>query len=514
MHEKQGEASLNNLSFLVKSFKDLLSTISTSLKMADNGFSMHTVPSGSFTGNETSEQPIIQLMSSELLSTDAMIPFIQASNQNTKTSIEQQQKLSDENDRKYEAVKEMIKASEKYRTIERLAFNIVKRNSEGTAETLSVQSKKGKGYVDRMVGPEIVGDEPKMSCAFSLWVCCRIGKDLNLYWGTEQIGVHNSTFLVMLFGVQNRDGHSPYTTAIGKELEIQARDVVGRLLWSARCSSPEGIGYIGSVPRWLFSLVPMVRQFFVGSCNRIEGPSNNASNSISHESGSCGIVQHQTLSNGSARQSEPIMIDDYHDLAVQNAAWMRERDYFKDSVAKGCRAVEEKKTRDKSRKVSRIAQLDVSSPQSINLNLREAQEKITQGAEAMRKRVSKQLSPNRFTCRQQFCEAIGLMLNTFKKDGKEDAIKKGFAVEVPMLSAQEKDIFESRDIFNSSILTARTLEGGNESEVHETNLRELQDMAERFPCLVLKLKYPVTIVEDGSGSGNMEGNQEIPNKYI
>ena len=450
--------------------------------MADNGFSMHTVPSGSFTGNEVPEQSIIQPMSSELLATDAVIPFIQALNQNTKRFIEQQQDLSLEDDRKYESVKEMIKASEN-RTIERLAFNVVERNSEGTAETLSVQSKKGKGCVDRMFGLEIVGDEPKMSCALSLWVCSRIGKDLNLYRGTEETGVHNSTFSVMLFGVQKRDGYSPYTTEIGKDLGIQARDVVGRLLWRARCSSPERIGYIGSVPRWLFSLLPMVRQFLIGSSNRIEGPSNNGRTSISRELGSSGIVKHQILSTGSTRQSEPIMIDDYHDLADQNTAWIRERDYFKDSVAKGCRAVEQKKPRDKSRKVSRISKLDVSSQQIITLNLREGQEKITQGAEAMRKKVSKQLSTNRCNCRQQFCEAIGFILYTLKKDGKEDAIKKGFAVEVPMLSAQEKEIFESRDRFNSSIPTARTLEGGNESEVHEPTCENYRIWRKGFPAL-------------------------------
>lgn len=206
------------------------------------------------------------------LPSDVMVPFMGEMNQNAKRIMDQQKKYKDDTDRKYEPMKELIKDCEEKSTQFSIG-NILDRRGAEKDDVLTTHSIKGKIRIQKISGIDIICDEKKLSWALSLWISARICDDLTPFWGNSDITHRNSTLAVMLFGVQRRDGHLPYSTTLGKDLGTQARAIVGRLLWTARCSGPIASDYNSSIPRWLFALVPVVRNHFTSTESRIRSRS-------------------------------------------------------------------------------------------------------------------------------------------------------------------------------------------------------------------------------------------------
>lgn len=434
-----------------------------------------------------------------------------AMSENTQKIVEQ---LKEDNERKYEAVKELIQASE-----ERAVLRASGRDSDSAIENgeeSTVNSKKGKVHVQKVSGIDVICDEDKMTWSLCLWVCDRVYEELNSFWVSSDTDIHNSTLALMFFGVTKPDGHSPYGTSIGKEAGLQARMVVGRLMWSARCDSPNKSKYSNSLPRWLFALVPVVRHSYVGTPYVGNNMSSAAPNSASNANLSSNSSSGEAGGSRSTRQSEPVIVDDYRDIADYNAAWSKERDLFKAAVAAGCRAVEQKKKRQNPRKITKRSQMDVTSHRSHNTNLRAAQKKIEDGSEAARKRCSSYLTTNRFNCRQQFFDAIGFILYKFNMVGEEKAKAEGFKLDMPSLSWNEKEVFLSREKFNRSIPSADTQQGSDLSDIAEGNMRKAQDITQMFPNLIVKLEYPVRIIDSPDGRRQRDTSEDVnvPSSYV
>ena len=201
--------------------------------------------------------------------------------------MDQQKQHKDDTDKKYENMKKLLKACEK-KSNHLSHDNSFDRRNKGYKNVLTTQSTRGKAHFQKVSGIDIICNETRLSWALSLWVCGRINDDLTRFWGRANISDCSSTFAVMLFGIQRRDGYLPCTTKLGKDLGLQARAIVGRLLWTARCSAPNSSKYTASIPRWLFALVPIVR-------DKIErSPSNTDSGSSSQERTSAGEISDRT----------------------------------------------------------------------------------------------------------------------------------------------------------------------------------------------------------------------------
>lgn len=313
----------------------------------------------------------------------------------------------------------------------------------------------------------------------------------------------------MLFGVQKCDGHLPYGTTLGYDLGGQARELASRLMWTARCSLPEKSNYNGKIPRWIFSLVPICRQSFIGTERRDQ----LISSTMLIMRTETGISSDQTVGSGSTRRSEAAIIDDYSDIAEDNAIWNKERIYFKESVAQGCRYVEQKEKRQRAKKISKITLIDVSAENRVNSSLIEAQNRIADGAEAVRKECSKCLSTNRYNCRTQFFDAVGFILFKFLMDGKDKATRDGFVINLPDLSNFEKENFMSMEAFSNAIPAAYTSQSGS-FETDEANIRLIQDLIQTFPNLVVHVEYPVKIVDDIGGQTRDSGAEKVvPDSY-
>lgn len=472
--------------------------------MNTNGFSVRTAPPGSLTMDETLQPRISHVPS------DIMLPFINVMNENTRRIISEQ-KI--DNEKRQEIVTNLIKASEE-RAVQRATASDLPGKAMGDVNELTAQSKKAVARIGKMNGIDVICEDAKLSRALSLWACARIAADLSIYWSNSEIAVRNSTFAVMLFGVQKSDGHEPYGTTIGKDLGIQSREVVSRLMWAARCTVPEKSNDNGMIPRWLFSLVPVCRQEFIGSQNTSQNSVNESPNIQADNTIPSGTLSDHAPRSGSTRTSEAAVIDDYRDLADSHEAWKKETAFFKIAVARGCRSVEQRKSCEKPRKSRKITQLGIVTELDADLNARNAQNSIAQGAEAVRKACSKFLSLNRYNCRQQFFEAIGFILYKFKVHGKEHANQEGFFLRVPTLSSREKEAFTSRENFNNAVPTTLISTENEGSRIDDINLRFVQDLIQQFPNLTAKLEYPVRIDDDADRRRHNESERNIPESYL
>lgn len=144
----------------------------------------------------------------------------------------------------------------------------------------------------------------------------------------------------------------------------------------------------------------------------------------------------------------------------------------------------------------------------------DARNRIADGAEAVRRECSKLLSMNRYNCRTQFYDAVGFILFKFSMDGKEKANSEGFVVDLPTLSAFEKETFTSREKLSNAVPAAITSDS-DVSDIDEANLRLIQDLPHKFPNLVVNIEYPVTIVDDvGDQTRYNGGDKRVPDSYI
>ena len=99
-------------------------------------------------------------------------------------------------------------------------------------------------------------------------------------------------------------------------------------------------------------------------------------------------------------------------------------------------------------------------------------------------------------------------------DGAQKARDQGFVLQLPELSDSEKQVFSSREEFANAVPKSRVMQGGEDSDVHDTNLRKVQDMVCSFPNLIVKLAYPVRIIDnDGDYQQSGEQRQEVPLNY-
>lgn len=463
--------------------------------MSNNASNVHSLPTDVHPSNDVLQSGYSQIPS------DIMLPVINAMNENTRKIIDQQ---IDDNQKRHEAVKDLIKASEE-RAVQRALTDSIKVDRAEGMQGSTTKSEKGKSLPEKVSGLDVLCKDNKMSRAVSLWCCLRTSLDLPIYWGSDSIDARNSTFAVMLFGVQKCDGHLPYGTSLGSDLGNQARELASRLMWTARCSVMRKSDYGGKIPRWNFSLVPVCRQPFTGSSTRVGSIVSRLPTAHGTEGAT---LSDRTPNSGSTRRSEATIIDDYSDIADCHSIWNKERDYFKVSVAQGCRYVEQKKHRQPARKVSRIAKMDVSSEQRINRSLLEAQNRIADGAEAVRKECSKFLSTNRYNCRKQFYDAVGFMLFKFSIEGKIKANREGFVIDMPDLSDLERDTYISREKFNNTVPAAYTSDN-EDLEIDEAKLRLIQDLIQKYPNLVVNIEYPVHIIDDVEGQEIRNATERI-----
>ena len=364
-------------------------------------------------------------------------------------------------------------------------------DSSNQCEKRSYNSKrKVSEPSEALEGVDAICEDAKVSAALSVWLCNRISSDLNLYWSSTPIDGHNSSLSVLLFGIQRKEGLGPYMTSLGKDMGTQAREVVSSLMWSARCANKLKTSYERPIPKWIYSLVPICRDLNLGL------PSHSSPNSAEKTPPSSVLPNERNNSSHSTQRSEANELQDYIDLADDTGAWRKEVTFFREAVFKGCQSVEQRKTKEKSRKQQRSSILQTMSAQSGNRNLSEAQEVISIGAQLVRKTYSNILSQNRCNARERFFDSIGFVLYKIQKMGRANAKAEGFDVEITPLSPAELQLMEDEIMWSENIKGARTSGDLPETDVSCTNQQYLKQLTEKFPSLKVRILYKVDVEKE------------------
>lgn len=354
-------------------------------------------------------------------------------------------------------------------------------------------------------GIESICQEEKVASAISSWICNRISSDLSLYWSSGSIEGHNSSLSVLLFGIQRKEGLGPYRTTLGKDLGIQAREIVSSLMWNARCANMRKISYERPVPKWIYSLVPICRE---AVSIRSSNPMRNGLAAL-HESNS---------DSNSTERSEANGFQDYADISDDQLAWRKEAAYFREAVFKGCQTMEQRKPREKIRKIHRVSMLDAVPEEYGDRVLSDAKDVIAHGAHLVRKSYSNVLSQNRCNARERFFDALGFVLYKIKKLGKDTAQTEGFSIKLPAMTDDEVKILEDQVTFNQVVRAAAVTEGQTESDTDHVNQLQLKQIIQHFPNLVVPISYKITVEkadEQGVSEGNGEGiDTSVPDHFV
>lgn len=180
-------------------------------------------------------------------------------------------------------------------------------------------------------GIDIIREDQKLTNAISIWFCSRVGSNLKLFWSSSSTSGHNSSLSVSLFRIQRKEWLGPYKSFLGVDRGLQASEIVSRLMWNARCATFRGVSFTGTIPKWLYSFIPVCRQIVAGTNHSTEGIKESNQ----------GIVQSDSaISSNASRISEANVVKGYDDLTKSASAWKKESALFREAVMEGCRSLE------------------------------------------------------------------------------------------------------------------------------------------------------------------------------
>lgn len=372
----------------------------------NDGFQTYTSPANTTcnTANHSSFVPQIE--------SDHFIPLVSAMRENTATLMARINGVESETKRFCTELKNemhvLTMEAEKRGVAQDLIYTERDVSASKEAGRGSGTGKRKHVGQETLPGLEILWEADKMSYVISNWICNRVDTDLTKFWDNSNISNRNSSLSVMLFGVPRSEGHRPYSTSLGKDMGVQAREIVSKLMWNARCSVKSRSQYSGAVPKWIFSLVPICRRSLIGNESTQRGPRPEIYN---EQSASRRETPRSNSTAGTIR-SQTNIVNDYADLSNKKLGWEKEKGYFRDAVMKGCQLCEKPQGRSKTkdRKVARTGQSDMPSQDAFNRNLASSKEKLTSGAKAVRAKTNKFLSVNRVKSRERFYDIVGFVL--------------------------------------------------------------------------------------------------------
>lgn len=122
---------------------------------------MHTLPADVLPSEEALQEGYSHLPS------DIMVPVISAMNDNTRKIIDQQK---DDSNRRHEAVKDLIKASEERAVQRALTDGLGRKRVEPDPRSTS-NSERAKSRSEKVIGLDVICSDSKMAWATSLWCC-------------------------------------------------------------------------------------------------------------------------------------------------------------------------------------------------------------------------------------------------------------------------------------------------------------------------------------------------------
>lgn len=453
------------------------------------------------------------------IQSNQFIPLIQAMRQNTEMIMAKIQTVESETKTACAQMKTDMQNFIKL-TEERVAVIDKSLQEGGDCKSQDSIKKGGKGEgqssrKELVSGLDVLCDPNKISLVISIWICNRIDKDLNMFWEEGTVANRNSTLSVVLFGVPRREGHRPYGTSLGKDMGVQAREIVSRLMWDARCSVKTRSQYIGLVPHWIFSFVQVCRRSLLDSGSSSTPLPTNTRPSLLTYSSTHPPNSNSIAASTATKRSERAIINDYADLSNKNVAWQKEKILFREAVMTGCESCEKplqrEKKQSKNGKVARGAHADPRSQDSFNRNLGVSKKKIAAGARAIRGRTNKFLSANRVKVRERFYDTVGFILYQITRLGKDTARRQGFYVQVPVLSDEEQNILSTSERFHDKVRAAETGEVICDDHEEDTNMRVLDTLTSVFPSLSISCFYSVEIdkTEVADATRNNEAERVI-----
>lgn len=418
-----------------------------------------------------------EIENTNLLSSDLVLPVVAALKRTSDDMISKIQLESKRiRDEMKEEMKAMLETMENGRAENTSSIRLSVHEQVASGKHSGKNGQRTSCNID---GIDVICQDEKLTITISKWFCDRVNSDLKLFWSNGIISGHNSSLSVALFGIQRKEGLGPYKSSLGVDLGLQAREIVSRLLWSARCTKNLD-GMRTYLPTWLYSFVPVCRVLVAGN---EQSTRVTASNQTQVESRSSGMSETNTM-NG------------YSDLADSTVAWKKESTYFKDAVMEGCRAVEVRKPRERGRKVARCGEIDAVSQDSLIRRQLQAKSEISAGAQAVRKYYSNFFSQNRCSARECFYDTIGFLLYYIRKHGVETASGKGFRIDISEMTSEENAACNSSTKFNATVEGA-DVGSNNGIENADRRNRELLDrLMLRFPCLSFTIYYEVVVEDD------------------